>query len=355
MFKRKKILFIGGSLNQTTQMHKIAMHLQEHDVYFTPFYVDGMLEYLRRWGLMENTGVGNKLASRSIAYMHTQDLDIDYGGTAHDYDLIVTCSDLYIQQNIRGKRILLVQEGMTDPENLIYHAVKKLKLPRWLASTSTTGLSHAYDYFCVASYGYRDLFTRKGVDPKRIRVTGIPNFDNCAVALDNNFPYKNYVLAATSDMRETFKYENRKAFIQKCLDIADGRQLIFKLHPNEQVERATREIERWAPEALVFPTGNIDQMIANCDVLVTRYSSVVYIGMALHKEVYSDFEINMLRRMTPIQNGGTSASAISGVARRLLDDRPVPDSYEELHASTYTPLSVATGDDFDRILSEVRS
>src|SRR5207249_7217172 len=114
--------------------------------------------------------------------------------------------------------------------------------PRYLASTAATGLSHAYDYFCVASQGYRDLFIRKGVDPAKIRITGIPNFDNCASALDNDFPYRGYVLVATSDMRETFKYENRKAFIEKCLRIADGRQLIFKLHPNENIARATVEL-----------------------------------------------------------------------------------------------------------------
>ncbi len=43
--------------------------------------------------------------------------------------------------------------------------------------------------------------------------------------------YHNFVLVATSDMRETYKYENRKKFIKKAYKIADGRQLIFKLHP----------------------------------------------------------------------------------------------------------------------------
>ena len=36
-------------------------------------------------------------------------------------------------------------------------------------------------------------------------------------------------------------------------------------------------------------------MIANCDVLVTRYSSVVYVALALGKDVYADVDRETLR------------------------------------------------------------
>jgi len=217
--------------------------------------------------------------------------------------------------------VILVQEGMTDPENFAYHLVKVFPfLPRWIASTSTTGLSDLYDVFCVASEGYRDLFIRKGVRPEKIRVTGIPNFDNSVKYYQNDFPHKHFVLVCTSDSRETFKYENRKAFIKRAVEIANGRQLIFKLHPNENFKRAIREIEKYAPGALVYTSGSAEEMIANCDVLITRFSSTVYVGMALGKEVYSDFDLNDLRRMMPIQNGGTSAQTIANIARELLND-----------------------------------
>jgi hypothetical protein len=55
---------------------------------------------------------------------------------------------------------VLIQEGMTDRETFMFHLVKWFRLPRYLASTSTNGLSDAYRYFCVASTGYRDLFIR---------------------------------------------------------------------------------------------------------------------------------------------------------------------------------------------------
>jgi hypothetical protein len=225
---------------------------------------------------------------------------------------------LIVPKNVRKTKIVLVQEGMTDPENLIYYLVKYLKLPRYLASTSTQGLSNLYEKFCVASEGYKEFFIKKGVEKEKIVVTGIPNFDNTEKFLTNKFPFKNFVLAATSDTRETFRYENRKRFIQNVLKIANGRKVIFKLNPNEKYERAIREIKRWAPTALVITEGNINEMIANCDVLITKYSSVVYLGIALEKEVYSDFDLADLKKLVPVQNHGISAQKIADVGLDLL-------------------------------------
>ena len=141
---------------------------------------------------------------------------------------------------------------------------------------------------------------------------------------------------ATSDTRETFKYENRKRFILEAVRLAAGRPLIFKLHPNEWVERATTEIERWAPGALVYASGNTNHMVANCDMLITKFSSVVYVGLALGKEVISYFDINELRDLMPIQNGGQSAAAIADVCRRHMQDAPMPQAARQT-AGTHAP------------------
>ena len=320
--KKKKVLFICGSINQTTQMHQIAQYLPEYDHFYSPYYTDGFMETLRNKGLLENTILGEKLRNRCLAYLKLNDLNIDLCGEQKDYDLVLTCSDLIIQKNILDKKVILVQEGMTDPENIMYHIAKRVKsVPRWIASTATTGLSDQYDYFCVASEGYRDLFIRKGVKPEKIKVTGIPNFDNCKRFNDNTFPHKHYVLVCTSDTRETYKYENRKKFIEKCKSIANGKQLIFKLHPNENFRRATHEINKYAPGALVYSSGNTEEMIANSDVLITRFSTTVYVGLALGKEVYSDFDVSELKRMTPIQNN-CAAKNISEYCRELLNGEP---------------------------------
>ena len=255
----------------------------------------------------------------TLRYLKENNLNIDDEGKQNDYDLVFTCSDMLIPKNIRDKKIILVQEGMTDPENWGYHLAKKLNFPRWLGGTSTTGISNTYEIFCVASEGYKDLFVSKGANPEKIVVTGIPNFDNCAQFLENDFPHKGFVLVATSDMRETFKFENRRKFIEKAVSIASGKQIIFKLHPNEDYERAIEEINKFAPGSIVFHKEKIDPMIANCDVLLTRFSSVVYIGLALGKEVYSDFDLEELKKLVPLQNGGTSAANIANIARKTLE------------------------------------
>jgi hypothetical protein len=138
--------------------------------------------------------------------------------------------------------------------------------------------------------------------------------------LDNDFPYRDYVLVATSDIRETFHKDDREAFLANCVKIADGRQLIFKLHPNEEKERSTAEIKKIAPaDALVFTDGNTSHMVANCQELVTQYSTVVYIGIALGKKVHSYFDVDKLKSLTPLQTGGTSAAQIAEICRSFLE------------------------------------
>jgi hypothetical protein len=61
-------------------------------------------------------------------------------------------------------------------------------------------------------------------------------------------------------------------------------------------------------------------MIANCDVLITRYSSTVFVGLALGKETYSDYPMDELRRLMPLQNHA-AAPNIANVCRRVIGDQ----------------------------------
>ena len=336
--KNKKILYICGSMNQTTQMHKISEELSGYSAYFTPYYSKGYwyIQFTRKLGLMDFSILGGQAKQNTLKYLRENNLNIDDEGKLNEYDLVFTCSDMLIPSNIRDKKIILIQEGMTDPENLGFYLVKKFNFPRWFGGTSTTGMSNIYETFCVASEGYKDLFISKGANPKKIVVTGIPNFDNCAQYNKNDFPHKNFVLVATSDMRETYKYENRKKFIQYAVQIAKGKQLIFKLHPNENYSRAVSEINKYAPGSLVFQKEKIDPMIANCDVLITRFSTVVYVGLALGKEVYSDFDLQELKRLLPIQNGGTSAVKIAKIGRKSLEETSKSSIYSIIKEPTLT-------------------
>jgi hypothetical protein len=315
---KPKILFIGGSINQTTIMHQISEELSECEAYFTPYYASGPLWVLTKLRMLEFTIMGGQFKRKTLEYIKTNNLRLDFEGKNDNYDLVFTSQDLIVPRNIKKFKTILVQEGMTDPPDWRYHVTRFLGLGRWCASTSMTGLSHMYDYFCVASEGFREQFIDRGVNPNKIRVTGTPNFDNFEKLKDLEFEHKNFVLVATSDVRETTKYENRKMFLLNAKNIAGDKKIVVKLHPNEIVKKRTAEVKKYIPNALVYHGVSIDPMIANCDVLVTRFSSTIFPALALDKEVYSNIDLKDIKRLFPVQNGGTSAKAIAEVARELL-------------------------------------
>jgi hypothetical protein len=314
-----RALFICGSLNQTRQLHAVARELPESSGFFSPYYGDRTVDLMRRAGLIEQTIGGNRRRELCLDYLRREGLAVDVGGRAGPYDLVVTCTDLVVPHNAREQPLVVVQEGIFDPDGWMAAACRKFRLlPRWYAGTALTGESGLYDRFCAASEGYRERLISHGAPADSVVVTGIPGFDDCRTYLDNDFPHHGYVLVCTSDTRETFKFDNRHVLIERALRIAAGRKLIFKLHPNENEARGRREIERYAPGALVYQDGSAEEMIANCEALITQWSSTVFVGMALGKEVYSNFERSELERLMPWQNGGTSATRIARVCRELL-------------------------------------
>ena len=250
--EKPKILFIGGSLNQTTIMHKISKELIECDAYFTPYYASGPLWVMTKLKMLEFTIMGGQFKQKTLEYIKNNNLKLDFEGKNDNYDLVFTSQDLIVPRNIKKFKTILVQEGMTDPPDWRYHVTRFLGLGRWCASTSMTGLSHMYDYFCVASEGFREQFIDRGVNPSKIRVTGIPNFDDLDKLTNLQFEHKNFVLVATSDVRETTKYENRKKFLLDAKKIAGDKQIIVKLHPNEIINKRTAEVKKYLPEALVY-------------------------------------------------------------------------------------------------------
>jgi hypothetical protein len=320
--RKPRVLFIGGSVNQTKQMLAVAEAMPHADAWFTPYYCDGVVDVVRRMGLLEWTVVGEAWRQDSVDLLKARGKRLDWEGKSGGWDLVVTSSDLIVPRNIRAHRIVLVQEGMTDPEGFGFRLRRMLPLlPVWVAGTAGTGTSGLYDRFCVASEGYRDLFIRKGAPADRIAVTGIPNFDDCAAYRNNDFPHRDYVLVCTSDTRETLKRDDRRVFLRDCVRRAAGRQLIFKLHPNEDRVRNTREIEEEAPGALVYTSGCAEEMVANCSVLVVQYSTLAYVGLALGKEVHAYMDVGVLRRQLPLQHG-RAAESIAAVCEDVLS-RPV--------------------------------
>jgi len=314
---RRKILFITGSLNQTSQMHQISKYLTGFDCWFSQIFTDSWLlnTLLEHTPCLDGSVLAPKFKINAENYLEQNGLQIDYMGEKNKYDLVVYCSDMVIAEKFKSTKTIWVQEGMIDKRTVISALVKQLGMPPyWSGDTSLNGSSNICDIYCAASEGYKNHLAQFGTDRSKIIVTGIPNFDNDRQFLDNDFPHHNYVMVASTDMRETFRFENRPLFIRKAAKIADGRQLLFKLHPNEKFERAEAEIKKNAPAgSLIFNCGNTNHMIANCSELITQYSTVVYTGLALGKKVHSYFNLEELKRLAPVQNGGVSAKNIAQI------------------------------------------
>lgn len=330
--QRKKILFLVGSANQTTQMHQIAAAMGDYDCFFSQLYsTHPLIKWLVKKGFFDNTILAGKFKQQADQYLRENGLLNDYAAGIYNntYDMVVCCSDLLVDPSIRTTKTVFVQEGMTDPVTPWGRIVHFLKLPALAAmNTAFNGSGNKCDIYCVASEGYKQQFAAWGTEAQRILVTGIPNYDNIQTFTRNNFPHSDYVMVATSDIRETFKHEDRRAFIRHCVTIANGRQLLFKLHPNEDKTRAVNEIKEIAPaNTLVYTEGNTGEMIANCEELITQYSTVVYIGIALGKKVHSYFDVAELRRLAPIQNNGASAANIADVCRGYLEHKGSAEAF----------------------------
>lgn len=300
-------------------MHQISRHLPDFECWFSQIYPDSaaMRAFLKYTPFADGTVVAESFRVRSEHYLEQFGALIDYKAEKNHYDLVVQCSDMIVDKKFRKGKTIWVQEGMIDKPTFLTGLVKAFGLPAYVTcNTSLNGSTNICDIYCAASDGYKDYLANYGTDGAKIVVTGIPNYDNQLEFLNNDFPLRDYVMVATSDMRETLRYENRPAFIRKAAKIANGRQLLFKLHPNEKVARAEAEIKKHAPAGtLVFSSGNTSHMIANCSELITQYSTVVYTGIVLGKKVHSYFDLEQLKKLAPVQNGGTSAKNIAEVCR----------------------------------------
>jgi hypothetical protein len=319
----RKILFTTGSMNQTIQMHQIARELPGYDCWFSHLFTDSPIinAAIKHTSIIDGTILGTHFKENSEAYLRSHNLQIDYRAEMNDYDLVVFCSELMIPKRMLSTKTIWVQEGMVDKFTVKSKVVKALGLPLWFSGdTSLNGSANLCDVYCTASLGYQDYFGASGTDAGKIFVTGMPNYDNLTQFANNDFPYHDYVMVATTDMRETYRYENRPAFLKKAVKVAKGRRMLFKLHPNEKFDRAKAEIEKYTPaNTLIFQAGNTNEMIANCEELITQYSTVVYTGIALGKKVHSYFDINQLHKLAPIQNGGTSSRNIANVCRSFIE------------------------------------
>ena len=215
----KDILLICGTMNQTTQMLQIGAELERlgHRPWFTRYYTTGVYKKIEALGLLSFTSIVGKQQLAVRKHLDGLGVRQDFGGRERRYDLVLLCTDLLIPDNLPDVPIVLVQEGMTDPDTLTRRLLRKLHpygVPLWTANTTSAGLSGRWARFCVASQAYADLFASRGVKRDGMVVTGIPNFDNVQRLRSLEFPLRDYVLVLTSDLRENFQLDFRKRFLR---------------------------------------------------------------------------------------------------------------------------------------------
>lgn len=303
-------------------MHQISDHLPEFDAYFSQYFGNHpIIRTTTELGWYDYSILGKgQFKKNADSYLEEHQLKNDYRGEAYNnkYDLAFLCNDLIVPKIVRNTKSIWVQEGMIDRMTKWAKVVHRLKLPRYLAlGTSLNGSSNMCDIFCVASEGYKEHLIKMGTEAEKIIVTGIPNFDDPDTYRKNDFPEKDYVLVATSDIREVLGKDDRISFLHHCKEIVGNRKVIFKLHPNEERERAVKEIHSIFPEdTLVLSDGNTNEIIANCTELITQYSTVVYTGIQLGKKVHSYFDKDELDRLCPVDTKGTSAKIIAEIGRQ---------------------------------------
>jgi hypothetical protein len=224
--ERPRVLFICGSPNQTSQMRQIAAALPEVDAWFTPYFSDHWtLRLLVKLGLVESTILGLRRRGICLDDLNAHRLPVDLCAERNTYDLCVSCNDQVRPSILEDTPWVLVQEGIQEPPNW------RTRLWRWshvipapLTGTATFGLSDRYTRFCVASEGYRQRYLAEGIDPEKLVVTGMPNFDDFARHLRSEFPHRGYVLVCTSDARETWLAADRRELLSRAVQIAGRRR-----------------------------------------------------------------------------------------------------------------------------------
>jgi hypothetical protein len=324
MANRKKILFIVGSPNQTNQMYKISTLLEDtYECWFSQFYPDYAFEkFALRKGWLDTTIMAGTFKAKADKFIADHGLRNDYMAAKNNYDMTLFCTDLIVPRKLRAGKKIWVQEGMIDRVDTWSKFVKASRIipPYFALGTSLNGSRNKCDIYCAGSEGYKNFISKMGTQKDKIAVTGIINYDDIYKFLNNDFPHRHYVMVATSDIRECYGHDDRFAFLEECVKKANGRQMLFKLHPNEEVQRAVSEIKAVAPaNSLIYTTGNADHMVANCDELITQWSTLGYVGIVLGKKVNSFFDVEELRKLTPWQNNGTSVDRIADICRGFME------------------------------------
>ena len=102
----KKILFVCGSLNQTTIMYQISLRMQNYNCYFMPYYAGGRNNRLTGDGFLDFTIHRNRYKIQTLNYLLANKVNIDFRGNLFNYEMIYAFNELVNPRNIIGKKFI---------------------------------------------------------------------------------------------------------------------------------------------------------------------------------------------------------------------------------------------------------
>jgi hypothetical protein len=70
--RRRRVLLVGGSLNQATTVFEIARELPEAECVVTPYFADGLVGLAAARGLADFTILGGRPKAMSLAFLRAQ-------------------------------------------------------------------------------------------------------------------------------------------------------------------------------------------------------------------------------------------------------------------------------------------
>src|ERR1700749_455225 len=105
---KNKILFITGSLNQTSQMHQICRFQPEFDCWFSQVFSDSQTSdfLLKRTTVLNETVMAGQFRESTEKYLRQHGLQIDYKALKNKYEMVVFCSDMVVPPRLRHAKTL---------------------------------------------------------------------------------------------------------------------------------------------------------------------------------------------------------------------------------------------------------
>ncbi len=203
------------------------------------------------------------------------------------------------------KAVIVPHDGGSGIRRIVAAArlagVKSVGLQYGLLGASAETGEPFEDHLCVYGERVRECYLQRGANPDKLNVVGSVYYDQLDQSRNNRERVrfeiarkfkintaKRWVLAATWPLRSThvsaFKVKEMSV-LSEAISQLDDVQLIFKLHPSDhqegQIEREQAERFGIKDYIIVTDVRINDQIILAADAMVSNYSSVGLLAVAL--------------------------------------------------------------------------